>query len=66
MVFLIWKHYLFNILILKVLKNIKKFLLSYPSIKISNLNFHAQLEINVILSIIKIGINVYLLTNNNY
>ena len=44
----------------KYFKNVFNFfLLSYPSIKISALNFHAELEMNVILFIIKIVIIVY-------
>ena len=40
-------------------REVKNILLSYPSIHISSLKFHAQIEMNVILFIIKIVINVY-------
>ena len=43
----------------ELVKYLKKKLLSYPSIQMSSLNFHAQLEMNVIFYIIKIVIIVH-------
>ena len=57
-------------LIFYFLNTVKKgynfFYLSYPSIQLSTLKFHAHLKFNGILHIIKIVIIVYKLTNNNY
>ena len=49
-----WKHHLFdNLFLAHFRKCILKILVECPSIQLSTLNFHAQLEMNGILYIIK-------------